>query len=133
MDAGELVPDEVTVSMVRERLTAEGVGRFILDGFPRNPQQARTLDALLADLGSRLDAVVAFDVSEPVLVKRLLGRGRSDDTEGFIRRRLEVYRQDTEPLLDYYGKQLVSVDAVGTAEEITERVVAALHPLTGHP
>jgi adenylate kinase len=100
---------------------------FVLDGYPRNPQQARALDALLAHMGSRLDAVVAFDVPEPVLVERLLGRGRSDDTEEVIRRRLEVYREETASLLDFYGDMVVSIDAVGTVEEITELVMDALH------
>jgi adenylate kinase len=72
MDAGELVPDEVTISMVQERLSAESGDRFILDGFPRNPHQAQALDTLLTAMGSRLDAVVEFNVPELVLVERLL-------------------------------------------------------------
>lgn len=127
MDAGELVPDDVTISMVRESLAAESGDRFILDGFPRNPEQARALDALLTEMGSPLDAVVEFDVPRPVLVERLLGRGRSDDTEEVIRRRLEVYTQETAPLRHFYRDRLVSIDAVGDVAEITERVLHALH------
>jgi adenylate kinase len=126
MDAGELVPDDVTVAMVRDRLGTESGDRFILDGFPRTPDQARALEAMLAGTGSRVDAVVEFVVPEPVLVQRLLGRGRSDDTEEVIRRRLEVYRKETAPLLQFYRDQLVSIDAVGQVEEITERVLDAL-------
>jgi adenylate kinase len=130
MDAGELVPDGVTVAMVRERLTA-GPGRgFILDGFPRNVEQAQSLAATLGTTGCTLDAVVEFVVPEPVLVQRLLGRGRTDDTEAVIRRRLEVYRQETAPLLHFYRAQLVSIDAVGDVEGITKRVLDALQAST---
>jgi adenylate kinase len=126
MDAGELVPDDVTVAMVRERLTAQRGGGFILDGFPRTVDQAQGLDAIVGAAASALHAVVEFVVPEPELVQRLLGRGRSDDTEAVIRRRLEVYRQETAPLLDFYRTQLASIDAVGDVEEITKRVVDAL-------
>jgi adenylate kinase len=130
MDAGELVPDDVTVAMVRERLTAGPDRGFLLDGFPRNVEQARSLAATLGTAGCTLDAVVEFVVPEPVLVQRLLGRGRTDDTEAVIRRRLEVYRQETAPLLHFYRAQLVSIDAVGDVEAITERVLDALHAST---
>ena len=133
MDAGELVPDDVTVAMVRERLTTapDRPDRgFILDGFPRNVQQAQSLAATLGTAGCTLDAVVEFVVPEPVLVQRLLGRGRTDDTEAVIQRRLEVYRQETAPLLHFYRAQLVSIDAVGDVEAITERVLDALHAST---
>ena len=126
MDAGELVPDEVTISMVQERLSAESGDRFILDGFPRNPHQAQALNTLLTAMGSRLDAVVEFNVPELVLVERLLARGRSDDNVQVIRRRLQVYRRETAALLEYYGDLVVSIDAVGAVADITERVVDAL-------
>jgi adenylate kinase len=103
MDTGELVPDEVTISMVQERLSAESGDRFILDGFPRNPHQAQALNTLLTAMGSRLDAVVEFNVPELVLVERLLARGRSDDNVQVIRRRLQVYRRETSALLEYCG------------------------------
>jgi adenylate kinase len=125
MDAGELVPGDLTVAMVHRRLVEEP-GGFILDGFPRTPDQARALESMLAEMGSKLDAVVGFVVPEAVLVQRMLERGRTDDTEEVIRRRLEVYRQETEPLLRFYGDQVISIDAVGTVEEITHRVLDAL-------
>jgi adenylate kinase len=127
LDAGELVPGDVTVAMVRQRLVEETAEGFILDGFPRTPDQARALESILTEIGSTLDAVVEFIVPESVLVQRLLGRGRADDTEEVIRRRLEVYRQETAPLLQFYRDQLVSIDAIGDIEEITERVLDALH------
>jgi adenylate kinase len=127
MDAGELVPDEVTVAMVRDRFARpDAAAGFILDGFPRTAPQAEALAVLLDSQGLKLDAVVEFAVSDEVVVGRLLGRGRSDDTEDVIRRRQQVYRDDTAPLLEYYRDLLVSVDAVGTVDEVTERVVAAL-------
>ena len=127
MDAGELVPDEVTVAMVRARFARpDAAAGFILDGFPRTAPQAEALAVLLEEQGLELDAVVEFAVSDEVVVGRLLGRGRSDDTEDVIRRRQQVYRDETAPLLEYYRDLLVSVDAVGTVDEVTERVIAAL-------
>lgn len=125
VDAGELVSDEITVDMVGERLADDDAAQgFILDGFPRTASQAVALAELLAP--ARLDAVVVLEVPEDVLARRLLGRGRSDDTEEVIRRRLEVYKEETAPLLEYYRDQLVSVDSVGEIEEIANRVLEAL-------
>jgi adenylate kinase len=127
MDAGELVPDEVTVGMVRERLAEPDAAKgFLLDGFPRTRAQAEALAALLAETGDELDAVVEFEVPDDVVVERLLARGRADDNEDVIRRRQQVYRDETAPLLDFYRDRLVTVDAVGDIAEITERVFAAL-------
>ncbi len=127
MDAGELVPDSVTVEMVRSRLGADDVAKgFILDGFPRTVVQAGSLHEILTARGEDLDAVVEMTVSEDLLVERLLARGRADDTEDVIRRRQQVYRDETAPLLDHYRDRLVTVDAVGTIEEITDRVADAL-------
>jgi adenylate kinase len=127
MDAGELVPDEVTVAMVRERFAEPDAAKgFILDGFPRTAPQAHALQALLDEQGIELDAVVEFAVSDEVVVQRLLGRGRTDDTEDVIRRRQQVYRDDTAPLLEYYRDKLLSVDAVGSVDEVTQRVFDAL-------
>lgn len=127
LDEGKLVPDEVTNEMVRERLAepdaAEG---FLLDGFPRNVGQADVLTDLLAAADTSLDAVVEFRVDEDVVVRRLLARGRADDTEDVIRHRQHVYRDETAPLLAYYHDLLVTVDAVGEVEEITERVLSSL-------
>ena len=127
MDAGDLVPDEVTVGMVRDRLGDPDAEKgFILDGFPRNTAQAGSLGEILDDKGLTLDAVVQFEVDDEVVVQRLLGRGRSDDNEDTIRNRQQVYRDETAPLLQYYSDRLVVVDAVGEVEEITERVFTAL-------
>jgi adenylate kinase len=129
MDAGELVADEVTVAMVRERLAEDdAIKGFILDGFPRTVAQADALGELLQVAGNALDAVVVLEVPEDVLVERLLSRGRADDTEEVIRRRLEVYREETAPLIEHYRDQLVTVDAVGEVAEITDRVLDALAP-----
>ena len=127
MDAGDLVPDEVTSNMVRARLAEPDAAKgFILDGFPRTLPQADTLDSMLEELGVDLDAVVELAVSDDVVVERLLGRGRSDDTEDVIRNRQKVYRDETAPLLEHYSTKLVSVDGVGSMDEISQRLVGAL-------
>jgi adenylate kinase len=127
LDAGQLVPDEVTNEMVRERLAADDAERgFLLDGFPRNVAQAGVLGKILAEGGHALDAVLEFQADEEVVVERLLARGRTDDDETVIRRRLRIYREETAPLLDYYKDIVVSIDAVGEVAEITARALAAL-------
>jgi adenylate kinase len=127
IDAGDLVPDKVTVDMVSDRLDrADTAVGFILDGFPRTVSQAESLAGLLQSDDSELDAVVELTLPDDTVVKRLLGRGRSDDTEEVIRRRQQVYRDDTAPLLDFYRSRLVSVNAVGTVEEITDRLLSTL-------
>lgn len=127
IDAGDLVPDEVTVAMVHERLKdGDAAKGFILDGFPRNLSQAHSLGEILVERGEALDAVVELQIAEDVLVERLLSRGRTDDTEDVIRRRRRVYRDKTAPLLSHYADQLVTVDAVGSVEQITDRVSEAL-------
>jgi adenylate kinase len=127
MDAGDLVPDEVTCRMVRDRLGEPDADRgFILDGFPRNVAQADMLDELLVELGVALDVVLDFAVSDDVVVERLLARGRSDDNEDVIRNRQKVFRDETAPLLDHYRDRIVSVDAVGTVDEVADRVAGAL-------
>jgi adenylate kinase len=128
MDAGDLVPDELTCRMVDARLAEPDAAKgFILDGFPRNLVQAEVFDRLLMEhLGVELDAVVEFAVSDDVVVERLLARGRSDDIEEVIRNRQKVYRDETAPLLEHYRDKLVSVDAVGAVDEVAERVAGAL-------
>ena len=127
MDAGELVPDEVTNEMVRDRLGDEDASKgFLLDGYPRNTAQADVLSGMLGDQGVELTAVMQFDVPEEELVKRMLERGRSDDTEDVIRRRLAVYQSETAPLLDYYQGKIIEVDALGSVEEISSRALEAL-------
>ncbi|MBP2476165.1 adenylate kinase [Crossiella equi] len=128
LDAGELVPDSVTNAMVKERLAQEDAkDGFLLDGFPRNTAQADVLGQILKERDEALDAVLEFQVPEDVLVERLLARGRSDDNEDVIRRRQQVYRSETAPLLGYYADILLTVDAVGAVEEITGRALDALN------
>lgn len=127
VDAGDLVPDEVTVRMVKDRLAqADAQQGFLLDGFPRNTAQAEELASVLGDLDQRLDAVLVFEVEDEELVERLIARGRSDDTEETIRHRQEVYRSETEPLIAHYQDIAVRVDAVGSVDEITDRAMDAL-------
>ncbi|WP_298175567.1 adenylate kinase [Saccharomonospora sp.] len=127
LDSGELVPDTVTNEMVRERLAEpDAKSGFLLDGFPRNTKQADVLGEILAENGESLDAVIELKVPEDELVKRLLGRGRADDTEEVIRRRQQVYRSETAPLLEYYSDILVTVDGIGDVDEVSTRVLDAL-------
>ncbi|MCP2182521.1 adenylate kinase [Prauserella alba] len=127
MDAGELVPDSVTNEMVRERLDEpDAKAGFLLDGFPRNTKQADVLGEMLGAQNTALDNVIELKVSEDELVERLLARGRSDDTEEIIRRRQEVYRQETAPLLEYYADILVTVNGIGDVDEVSQRVLDAL-------
>jgi adenylate kinase len=133
MNAGELVPDSVTNAMVADRLAQpDAQAGFLLDGYPRNREQAVVLEGLLAEGDIALDAVVELDVDNESVIARLLDRavkdGRADDTEEVIRRRLDVYSEQTEPLVGYYREHglLRSVDGVGTIEDITARIVAAL-------
>ena len=115
MDRGDLVPDPVLVGMVRGQLQIHSAG-WILDGFPRTLPQAEALDQLLVDLGQPYDAVISLDVPDEVIVERLLSRGRSDDTEETIRYRLEVYRKQTQPLIDYYSQRQVLRPVDGNCE-----------------
>ncbi|ASU85643.1 adenylate kinase [Nocardiopsis gilva YIM 90087] len=160
MDRGDLVPDEVTNAMVRDRLGQEDAqGGFLLDGFPRNVAQAETLNKILDDMDERLDAVLELKVDEEEVVKRLSGRRscrncghvqhvlydppkqegvcdlcggelfqRDDDQEETIRHRLEVYREQTAPLVSFYegGGLLVSIQATGAVEDVTARAKEAL-------
>jgi adenylate kinase len=129
MKSGALVPDEVVVGIVRERLQADDCREgYILDGFPRSVAQAEALDATLANLGEALSAVVSLTVPEEELVTRLLARKREDDNEEVIRERLKIYSQLTEPLIDYYRSRgvLREVEGVGTVDKIFERILKAL-------
>ncbi|MDA0265851.1 MAG: adenylate kinase [Cyanobacteria bacterium] len=126
MNAGELVPDVLILDLIRERLSSPDVSPgWLLDGFPRNVEQAIFLDTLLEEIGQPFECVVNLDVPDEVLVSRLVQRGldegRADDTEGTIRNRLEVYRQRTEPLIDFYRsrQQLVSIDGNQPIEVVT--------------
>ena len=129
MSAGQLVPDEIILAIVGEKLSqAECQDGFLLDGFPRTIAQAEALDALLAQQGTPLDAVLELQVAEEELFRRLAGRGRADDSPEVIRQRLVAYREQTEPLLQYYLERglLKSIDGVGTVDEIFDRTTAVL-------
>ena len=128
LDSGELVPDEVVVAMMLDRLTQPDCGHgFLLDGFPRSVAQATELDRHLAGLGAPLDAAINLEVAEEELLHRLAGRGRADDNARTIRNRLQVFVSSTRPLLDYYDEQglLFSVAAAGTVDEVSERILHA--------
>jgi adenylate kinase len=165
MDAGDLVPDEVTNAMVRDRLAQDdAVEGFLLDGFPRNVLQARELDAIMSSLDRPLSVVLDLEVDHDEVVRRLSGRRtckqcghvwhveydpptspdvcdkcggalyhRDDDYPDTVRHRLEVYSAQTSPLIQFYDErnQLVSIDALGTVEDVTERAIAALAPFAG--
>jgi adenylate kinase len=131
MDRGELVPDQLILDLVQERLSQpDASSGWILDGFPRTIVQATFLDELLAQIHQNCDYVVNFEVPDEILVSRLLGRGRKDDTEEVIRNRLEVYRQQTAPLIDFYRErqQLVSIDGHQAIEQVNQKLSQILQP-----
>lgn len=164
MDAGDLVPDKVTVAMVRDRLgEPDAAAGFLLDGFPRNVAQAYELDSALGDLATSLDVVLELEVDSEEVVRRLSGRRmcrkcghiwhvdyeptdaegvcdlcggdlfqRDDDKAETVRHRLDVYAEQTSPLIKFYDQrgQLVVVDALGTVEDVTERAITALTKVT---
>ncbi|MEC3955064.1 adenylate kinase [Nocardia sp. CDC153] len=127
LDAGNLVPSDVTNRMVEARIAEpDAVNGFILDGYPRTVDQAEALEKMLKESGKELDAVLSFVVDEDVVVERMLARGRGDDTEEVIRNRMRVYREETEPLLDHYDGSVVSVEGVGEIDEVNARALKAL-------
>lgn len=119
MDRGDLVPDPILISMVRGVLQQHTQG-WILDGFPRTLPQAEALDELLTELAQPFDVVISLDVPDEVIVERLLSRGRADDNADTIRNRLQVYRSQTQPLIDYYSSRgcLQPVNGNGGVEEL---------------
>ncbi|MGK8520588.1 adenylate kinase [Nocardia asteroides] len=127
MDAGDLVPSDVTNRMVEARVNEpDAANGFVLDGYPRTVDQANALEKILKDMNTKLDAVLRFVVPEDTVVERMLARGRTDDNEGVIRNRLRVYREETEPLLDHYDGLVVSVDGVGEVDDVNARALRAL-------
>ncbi|MDX2358112.1 adenylate kinase [Dietzia sp. PP-33] len=127
IDAGNLVPADVTNRMVEARIgEPDATEGFLLDGYPRSVEQADALTRMLADAGQSLDAVIEFRVDEDTVVQRMLARGREDDTEDVIRNRMAVYHSETAPLLEYYGAAVTTVDAVGEIDEINARALSAL-------
>ncbi len=160
MDAGDLVPDEVTVEMVRNRLTEDDAAKgFLLDGFPRNVPQAETLEGMLSEMGNKLDIVLELVVDDDEVVRRLSGRRtcrtcgtnwhvdfdppavegvcdrdggelfqRDDDKPATVRHRLDVYAQQTAPLVSFYATRgiLIGIDATGPVDDVTDRALEAL-------
>lgn len=133
MDAGEYVPDEVTNRMVRNRIgEPDASGGFLLDGYPRTLAQVEELDDMIEHTGHQLDAVVVLTVDQEEIVQRLLQRaqteGRTDDTEEVIRRRQEVYAEQTQPLIEVYKQRglVREIDGLGEVDEVTKRVFTAL-------
>ncbi len=121
VDAGELVPDDLILDLIKERLSqADTLKGWILDGFPRNVSQASFLDQLLEKLQQNCDYAVNFEVPDQVLTERMLARGRKDDNEDTIRRRLQIYHEQTAPVIKYYNNQqiLKSVDGNRLMEEV---------------
>ena len=133
MDLGDLVPDDVVIAMVMERLASDDCAAgFVLDGFPRTVNQAEALDRQLVDLGAPLHAVLCVEAGEEELLRRLAGRAaaqhRADDVEQTIRHRLEVFGIKTRPLIDYYRHRrlLTMVDGVGLVEEVSGYILGGL-------
>lgn len=127
MKAGDYVPDEVTVEMLKQRIAQDDAeDGFILDGFPRTEAQVESLDRLLGEEG--LDRVVVFEVDEDELTERLLSRGRADDIEETIRNRFKIHLEQTQPLIDIYDDRdvTVRVNGVGGVEDVTERILDKL-------
>ena len=134
MDRGEYVPDSVTNDLVRDRLShQDAAGGFLLDGYPRTADQVSELDSILEAAGTKLDAVVQLTADTEEIVRRLLNRaieqGRTDDTEDVIRRRLEIYANETAPLTSVYASRglVVLVNGLGAIDEVTNRILEALN------
>ena len=133
MDAGEYVPDSLTNELVRDRLSHDDAhSGFLLDGYPRTQPQVDTLDEILADQENSLDGVILLEADQEELVSRLANRareqGRTDDSEEVIRHRLELYTEETEPLISIYSDRgmVARVDGLGEISEVTERIDAAI-------
>lgn len=129
MDRGELVPDALILDLIQDRLSyADTANGWILDGFPRNVNQAAFLEELLAKLDQSADCVLNLEVPDEILVERLLERKRKDDNEATIRRRLEIYHQDTVPVIDFYQqkKTLTIIDGDQTMEAVTKSLNDAI-------
>ena len=129
MNAGKLVDDATMADVVRERLANDDVGDgFLLDGYPRTLEQARTLDAILEEMDADLDAVIRLEVPEDELVRRALERGRDDDGEEIVRERLRVYRNKTAPVLGFYRERDLVVDVDGDQEigAVTEEILQSV-------
>ena len=127
MNKGELVSDEIVLSLVEKKLTGQVKG-WLLDGFPRNLSQAQSLEPLLVKLDQVIEAVVLIEVDDEILVERLLSRGREDDNEEVIRNRLKVYKDKTAPLIDHYDRLelLLPIDGYGDIDVVAKRIRQSL-------
>jgi adenylate kinase len=138
IEQGELVPDSVTIGMLRNKVEANpDVAGYIFDGFPRTGAQAEALDTLLSEKGESVSALLALDVDDEEIVKRILERGKTsgrpdDNDESIIRNRIEVYNRETAPVYDYYAQFEKSqmIDGIGSIEEIFDRLCAAVDART---
>ncbi|MGY1408440.1 MULTISPECIES: adenylate kinase [unclassified Luteimonas] len=135
MARGELVSDDILLGMLKDRFSRQDTrSGFILDGYPRNLAQAAALDELLADLGQKFDAAVQLTVDNEQIVERLAGRakaeGRADDNPESVRKRLQVYDQQTAPVIEFYRQhgQLTIVDGVGSLDAVFNRIIEAIAP-----
>ncbi|ABX09590.1 adenylate kinase [Prochlorococcus marinus] len=128
MNKGELVSDEIVLSIVQKRLSADAKSGWLLDGFPRNLIQAQSLQQLLENVSQPIQAVLLIELDDETLIKRLLSRGRSDDTQEVIRHRLEVYREKTAPLVDFYQSLgiLVKIQGEGDVKDVALTIRSAL-------
>jgi adenylate kinase len=133
--SGELVPDELTIALIESRLSQDDAIRgFVLDGFPRNLVQAEALDEMLATIGRPLDAVLFFDLDDETATHRMVGRaadeGRDDDTPEVIARRLAIYHEQTEPVVERYraAGTLKTIDAGRAVEDVFDQIEGALRP-----
>lgn len=132
LDAGSLVPDDVLIALIRDKLSSMEPVRVIFDGFPRTVAQAQALDMLLEELGAPIVGVPLLEVPDGALIERIVARGReshrSDDTEEVARRRQAVYREQTQPLIDYYAArgQVRHIDGVGSMDEVYGRLMETL-------
>jgi adenylate kinase len=129
VDAGKLVPDEIVARIVEEAMEGESFAQgCILDGFPRTRPQADALDSMLSAKGLKISSVVNLNVDDATIIARLLQRGRADDSESIIRHRLDIYNDETAPLLQFYADKglLTSVDGIGEVETVNERILAAI-------
>jgi adenylate kinase len=139
LSSGQLVPDELTDELVRDRLAQpDALGGFVLDGYPRNVNQANALETMLPEGVVNIDIVIELEVNEDIVVQRMLDRavieGRPDDTEDVIRTRIEVYHEETKPLTVFYDDRglLCRVDGIGTVEEVTQRMLDQVREHSDH-
>lgn len=134
IERGDLVPDEIMLGIIEQRLSQADVANgFILDGYPRNVEQAKSLDVVLARLNAPLDEAIQIDVDPEAIIKRIARRaeqeGRADDSEAVVRNRMQIYQEKTAPVIDYYARKglLTRVMGSGTIEDVLQRILSAIN------